>query len=85
MGGQHQPRRQYHWSAVRKCLHADCAGTANDTKIVVWTCSGAAQPEMLTYSSNLLSQTYPEQLADSARHALELVANDTVPIDVTGR
>jgi NADPH2:quinone reductase len=40
---------------------------------------------MLTYSSNLLSQTYPEQLADSARHALELVANDTVPIDVTGR
>ncbi|MFQ6393947.1 quinone oxidoreductase family protein [Nocardia sp. KC 131] len=38
---------------------------------------------MLTYNSNLLSQTHPEQLADSARRALELVAEGTVRIDIT--
>ncbi|MDP4503219.1 quinone oxidoreductase family protein [Nonomuraea turcica] len=38
---------------------------------------------MLTYNSNLLSQTHPERLADSARHALELVGNGKVDIDIT--
>ncbi|WP_218825472.1 quinone oxidoreductase family protein [Streptosporangium subroseum] len=38
---------------------------------------------MLTYNSNLLSQTHPERLADSARRALELVGNGKVSIDIT--
>lgn len=38
---------------------------------------------MLTYNSNLLSQTHPERLADSARRALELVGNGTVGIEIT--
>jgi NADPH2:quinone reductase len=38
---------------------------------------------MLTYNSNLLSQTHPERLADSARRALELVGNGTIGIDIT--
>ena len=38
---------------------------------------------MLTYNSNLLSQTHPERLADSARRALELVGNGEVSIDIT--
>ncbi|MEU4233856.1 zinc-binding alcohol dehydrogenase family protein [Nonomuraea sp. NPDC026600] len=38
---------------------------------------------MLTYNSNLLSQTHPERLADSARRALELVGDGTVGIDIT--
>ncbi|SDM04610.1 quinone oxidoreductase family protein [Nonomuraea jiangxiensis] len=38
---------------------------------------------MLTYNSNLLSQTHPERLADSARRALELVGNGKVGIDIT--
>lgn len=38
---------------------------------------------MLTYNSNLLSQTDPKRLADSARRALELIGNGTVGIDIT--
>jgi NADPH:quinone reductase len=38
---------------------------------------------MLTYNSNLLSQTHPERLADSARRALELIGDGEVRIDIT--
>ncbi|MFD3536241.1 zinc-binding alcohol dehydrogenase family protein [Streptomyces sp. NPDC058664] len=38
---------------------------------------------LLTYNSNLLSQTYPERLADSARRALDLVADGQVRVDIT--
>ncbi|MFD1541939.1 quinone oxidoreductase family protein [Nonomuraea guangzhouensis] len=38
---------------------------------------------MLTYNSNLLSQTHPERLADSVRRALELVGDGKVGIDIT--
>ncbi|MET9540546.1 zinc-binding alcohol dehydrogenase family protein [Streptomyces sp. NPDC006553] len=38
---------------------------------------------MLTYNSNLLGQTHPERLADSARRALALVADGTVRMDIT--
>ncbi|WP_327302227.1 zinc-binding dehydrogenase [Streptomyces sp. NBC_01298] len=38
---------------------------------------------LLTYNSNLLSQTHPERLADSARRALGLVADGQVRVDVT--
>jgi NADPH2:quinone reductase len=38
---------------------------------------------MLTYNSNLLSRTSPERLADSARRALELIADGEVRIDIT--
>ncbi|MFF9767669.1 zinc-binding alcohol dehydrogenase family protein [Streptomyces sp. NPDC014636] len=38
---------------------------------------------LLTYNSNLLSQTYPERLADSARRALGLVADGQVRMDIT--
>ncbi|MET9887535.1 zinc-binding alcohol dehydrogenase family protein [Streptomyces sp. NPDC006430] len=38
---------------------------------------------LLTYNSNLLSQTHPERLADSARHALRLVADGKVRMDIT--
>ncbi|MEV0237049.1 zinc-binding dehydrogenase [Nonomuraea sp. NPDC050786] len=38
---------------------------------------------LLTYNSNLLSQTHPERLADSARRALEAVAEGQVRIDIT--
>ncbi|WP_308277837.1 zinc-binding dehydrogenase [Streptomyces avidinii] len=37
----------------------------------------------MTYNSNLLSRTHPERLADSARHALRLVADGSVRIDIT--
>ncbi|WP_433237981.1 quinone oxidoreductase family protein [Streptosporangium sp. CA-135522] len=37
----------------------------------------------LTYNSNLLSQTHPERLADSATTALRLLADHTVRVDVT--
>ncbi|MBK3562951.1 zinc-binding alcohol dehydrogenase family protein [Streptomyces sp. MBT62] len=38
---------------------------------------------IVTYNSNLLSRTHPEQLADSARHALDLVADAHVRVDIT--
>ncbi|MFI1652354.1 zinc-binding alcohol dehydrogenase family protein [Streptomyces avidinii] len=38
---------------------------------------------ILTHNSNLLSRTHPERLADSARHALRLVADGSVRIDIT--
>jgi NADPH2:quinone reductase len=38
---------------------------------------------LLTYNSNLLSRTDPERLADSARHALALVTDGHVRIDIT--
>ncbi|OEJ30174.1 quinone oxidoreductase family protein [Streptomyces subrutilus] len=38
---------------------------------------------LLTYNSNLLSQTHPERLADSARRALDLVADGKVRMDIT--
>ncbi|WP_406088990.1 zinc-binding alcohol dehydrogenase family protein [Streptomyces sp. NBC_01013] len=38
---------------------------------------------LLTYNSNLLSQTHPERLADSARRALDLVADGQVRTDIT--
>jgi NADPH2:quinone reductase len=38
---------------------------------------------LLTYNSNLLSQTHPDRLADDARLALQLVAGDQVRIDIT--
>jgi NADPH:quinone reductase len=38
---------------------------------------------LVTYNSNLLSQTHPERLADSARHALGLVADRQVRVDIT--
>ncbi|MEU8119594.1 zinc-binding alcohol dehydrogenase family protein [Spirillospora sp. NPDC049024] len=38
---------------------------------------------LLTYNSNLLSQTHPERLADSARQALRLVVDGQVSIDIT--
>ncbi|MEV0402784.1 zinc-binding alcohol dehydrogenase family protein [Actinoallomurus sp. NPDC050550] len=38
---------------------------------------------LLTYNSNLLSQTNPDRLADSARQALRLVADGQVHIDIT--
>ncbi|MFI0448230.1 zinc-binding alcohol dehydrogenase family protein [Actinomadura sp. 6N118] len=38
---------------------------------------------LLTYNSNLLSQTHPDRLADSARQALQLVTDGHVHIDIT--
>ncbi|GAA3217222.1 quinone oxidoreductase family protein [Nonomuraea helvata] len=38
---------------------------------------------LLTYNSNLLGQTHPERLADSARRALKAVAEGRVRIDIT--
>ncbi|WP_433196867.1 quinone oxidoreductase family protein [Nocardia sp. CA-107356] len=38
---------------------------------------------LLTYNSNLLSQTNPDRLADSARRAVQLVADGSVRIDIT--
>ncbi|MEV1168810.1 zinc-binding alcohol dehydrogenase family protein [Nonomuraea sp. NPDC049784] len=38
---------------------------------------------LLTYNSNLLSQTHPGRLADSARRALRLVADGRIHIDIT--
>ncbi|MFE9773539.1 zinc-binding alcohol dehydrogenase family protein [Streptomyces sp. NPDC005931] len=38
---------------------------------------------LITYNSNLLSRTHPERLADSARRALDLVADSTVHVDIT--
>ncbi|WP_405389531.1 zinc-binding alcohol dehydrogenase family protein [Streptomyces sp. NBC_01102] len=38
---------------------------------------------LLTYNSNLLSQTHPERLADSARRALGLIAGGEVRTDIT--
>ncbi|WP_371674978.1 zinc-binding alcohol dehydrogenase family protein [Streptomyces sp. NBC_01276] len=38
---------------------------------------------LLTYNSNLLARTHPERLADSARRALDLVADGTVRVDIT--
>ncbi|MEV5573299.1 zinc-binding alcohol dehydrogenase family protein [Spirillospora sp. NPDC052269] len=38
---------------------------------------------LLTYNSNLLSQTHPERLAASAQQALKLVAEGQVHIDIT--
>ncbi|MEU1787910.1 zinc-binding alcohol dehydrogenase family protein [Streptomyces sparsogenes] len=38
---------------------------------------------LMTYNSNLLSRTHPERLADSARHALRLVADGKVRVDIT--
>lgn len=38
---------------------------------------------LLTYNSNLLGQTHPERLADSARRAIGLVADGKVRVDVT--
>jgi NADPH2:quinone reductase len=38
---------------------------------------------LMTYNSNLLSRTQPEQLADSARRALDLVAEGQIRVDVT--
>ncbi|GAA4639561.1 zinc-binding dehydrogenase [Actinoallomurus vinaceus] len=38
---------------------------------------------LLTYNSNLLSETHPDRLADSARQALRLVADGRVHIDIT--
>lgn len=38
---------------------------------------------LLTYNSNLLSQTDPEKLARSAEHAMALVADGTVRLDIT--
>jgi NADPH2:quinone reductase len=42
--------------------------------------SGAS---LLTYNGNLLSQTHPARLADSARQALRLLADGHVQVDVT--
>ncbi|MFB7517724.1 zinc-binding alcohol dehydrogenase family protein [Streptomyces sp. NPDC056144] len=38
---------------------------------------------LLTYNSNLLGQTHPERLADSARRALALVTDGQVRTDIT--
>lgn len=38
---------------------------------------------LLTYNSNLLSQTSPKRLGRSAEHAMALVADGTVRLDVT--
>jgi NADPH2:quinone reductase len=38
---------------------------------------------LLTYNSNLLSQTHPDRLADSARQALRLLADGQVRVDIT--
>ncbi|MFB7462865.1 zinc-binding alcohol dehydrogenase family protein [Streptomyces sp. NPDC056224] len=38
---------------------------------------------LLTYNSNLLGQTHPERLADSARRVLSLVADGKVRTDIT--
>ncbi|WP_328744160.1 zinc-binding alcohol dehydrogenase family protein [Streptomyces sp. NBC_00285] len=38
---------------------------------------------LMTYNGNLLSRTRPEQLADSARRALDLVADGHVRVDIT--
>lgn len=38
---------------------------------------------LLTYNSNLASQTHPERLAASATRAMELVADGSVKIDIT--
>ena len=37
----------------------------------------------MTYNSNLLGRTHPEQLADSARRVLRLVADGQVRVDIT--
>ncbi|MGW1894723.1 quinone oxidoreductase family protein [Streptomyces sp. NPDC002004] len=38
---------------------------------------------LITYNSNLLSRTHPERLANSARRALDLVADGQVRVDIT--
>ncbi|MER5547249.1 zinc-binding dehydrogenase [Streptomyces sp. NPDC002589] len=38
---------------------------------------------LMAYNGNLLSQTHPEQLADSARRALGLTADGQVRADIT--
>jgi NADPH2:quinone reductase len=38
---------------------------------------------LLTYNSNLLSQTHPDRLADSARRALRLVTDGHARVEVT--
>ncbi|MEU6803189.1 quinone oxidoreductase family protein [Streptomyces neyagawaensis] len=38
---------------------------------------------LLTYNSNLLSRTHPDQLADSARRALGHIADGRVRVDIT--
>ncbi len=38
---------------------------------------------LMTYNSNLLGRTHPEQLADSARRVLRLVADGQVHVDIT--
>lgn len=38
---------------------------------------------LVTYNSNLLSETHPERLSDSARRALDLVAEGQVRVDIT--
>jgi NADPH:quinone reductase-like Zn-dependent oxidoreductase len=38
---------------------------------------------LMTYNSNLLSQTHPERLADSARRVLGLAADGQVRVDIT--
>ncbi|WP_431775338.1 zinc-binding dehydrogenase [Streptomyces cucumeris] len=45
--------------------------------------AGSCQTSFLTYNSNLLSQTHLEWPADSARHALGLVADGKVRVDIT--
>ncbi|SBW18122.1 alcohol dehydrogenase [Candidatus Protofrankia californiensis] len=38
---------------------------------------------LVTYNSSLLSQTHPERLADTARHALKLLISGQVRVDIT--
>jgi NADPH2:quinone reductase len=38
---------------------------------------------LVTYNSNLLSQTHPERLADSAYRAVSLVADGRIRVDIT--
>jgi NADPH2:quinone reductase len=40
---------------------------------------------LLTYNSNLLSRTHPERLADSARRALDLVADGRIRTGITAQ
>jgi NADPH2:quinone reductase len=42
-----------------------------------------AGKSLLTYNSNLLSQTHPDRLADSARHALRLLTDGHIRVDIT--
>jgi NADPH2:quinone reductase len=76
--------------------HAGLARLAAHGRLVAYGNLGTYEPvladtndllmrgtSLVTYNSNLLSRTHPEQLAESARRALALVADGQVRVDIT--